>query len=124
MDGDMRVKVADFGMARDMHSAEYYRLCHKSRLPVKWMAPESFHDAKFSSKTDVVSWKWVLGLYFFCGELEMGLWIVLFCDASHNVTCDMCEGRHLVIKWSTCAVNAYILNHMLFVYSFRFAHSW
>ena len=65
MDGDMRVKVADFGMARDMHSAEYYRLCHKSRLPVKWMAPESFHDAKFSSKTDVVSWKWVSGLYFF-----------------------------------------------------------
>ena len=60
MDGDMGVKVADFGMARDMHSADYYRLTHKSRLPVKWMAPESFYDGKFTSKTDVVSWKWTL----------------------------------------------------------------
>ena len=59
MDGDMRVKIADFGMARDMNSSEYYRLSHKARLPVKWMAPESFYDAKFSSKTDVVSWNWV-----------------------------------------------------------------
>ncbi len=59
MDGDMGVKVADFGMARDMHSADYYRLTHKSRLPIKWMAPESFYDGKFTSKTDVVSWKWI-----------------------------------------------------------------
>lgn len=53
IDSDMRVKVADFGMARDMHSAEYYKLTHRQKLPLKWMAPESIFDGKFSSKSDV-----------------------------------------------------------------------
>ena len=54
MDNDFLVKIADFGMARDVHSNEYYRLSHKAKLPIKWMAPECFYDGKFDHKSDVV----------------------------------------------------------------------
>ena len=34
-------KVADFGLARDVHANDYYRKFGDGRLPVKWMAPET-----------------------------------------------------------------------------------
>ena len=38
------LKIADFGLARDVHSNDYYRKLGDGRLPVKWMAPEAlFH---------------------------------------------------------------------------------
>ena len=49
------MKVADFGLSRDVYSSDYYRLTHKTRLPVKWMAPESLYMNKYNEKTDVVS---------------------------------------------------------------------
>ena len=58
MDNDFLVKIADFGMARDVHSNEYYRLSHKAKLPIKWMAPECFYDGKFDHKSDV----WAFGV--------------------------------------------------------------
>ncbi|GIY01071.1 ALK tyrosine kinase receptor [Caerostris darwini] len=45
------VKIADFGMARDI-----YRKGGKAMLPVKWMPPEAFLDGIFTSKTDVWSY--------------------------------------------------------------------
>ena len=52
LDERLRVKVADFG---HVYSSDYYRLTHKTRLPVKWMAPESLYMSKYNEKTDVVS---------------------------------------------------------------------
>lgn len=49
------VKIADFGMARDIYRADYYRKGGKAMLPVKWMPPEAFLDGMFTSKTDVWS---------------------------------------------------------------------
>ncbi|XP_054714385.1 leukocyte tyrosine kinase receptor-like [Uloborus diversus] len=49
------VKIADFGMARDIYRADYYRKGGKAMLPVKWMPPEAFLDGIFTSKTDVWS---------------------------------------------------------------------
>ncbi|KAI2801425.1 hypothetical protein BLOT_010976 [Blomia tropicalis] len=49
------VKIADFGMARDIYRADYYRKGGKAMLPVKWMPPEAFLDGVFTSKTDVWS---------------------------------------------------------------------
>uniref|UniRef100_A0A834V9Y3 receptor protein-tyrosine kinase n=1 Tax=Sarcoptes scabiei TaxID=52283 RepID=A0A834V9Y3_SARSC len=46
------VKIADFGMARDIYRANYYRKGGKAMLPVKWMPPEAFLDGIFTSKTD------------------------------------------------------------------------
>uniref|UniRef100_A0A1I8Q124 Tyrosine-protein kinase receptor n=1 Tax=Stomoxys calcitrans TaxID=35570 RepID=A0A1I8Q124_STOCA len=49
------VKIADFGMARDIYSNEYYRKEGKAMLPVKWMPPEALFEGIFTSKTDVWS---------------------------------------------------------------------
>ena len=51
------VKVGDFGLARDIYSSDYYRANAGARLPVKWMAPETLHDAISNEKTDVVRTK-------------------------------------------------------------------
>ena len=56
MSEDLVVKVGDFGLARDVYSTDYYHAGSKhARLPVKWMAPESFSDNISTEKTDVVS---------------------------------------------------------------------
>ena len=55
MDDDIRVKIADFGLSRDIQHTNYYKLTHQQRLPVKWMAPESLFKNIFSEKSDVVS---------------------------------------------------------------------
>lgn len=71
------VKIADFGMSRDVHSSDYYRwvlyiiwavfttkLCFTFRvkgsavLPVRWMPPESILYGKFTTETDV----WAFGV--------------------------------------------------------------
>ncbi|XP_058283502.1 leukocyte tyrosine kinase receptor isoform X3 [Hylobates moloch] len=53
--GPSRVaKIGDFGMARDIYRASYYRKGDRALLPVKWMPPEAFLEGIFTSKTD--SW--------------------------------------------------------------------
>ena len=47
--------MADFGLARDIYSTEYYRVEQHVTLPVKWMPLESLMDGYFNEKTDVVS---------------------------------------------------------------------
>ena len=48
------MKVADFGLSRNICNSDYYRLMHNARLPVRWMAPESLYDNIYTEKTDVV----------------------------------------------------------------------
>ncbi|GFG39571.1 hypothetical protein Cfor_01001, partial [Coptotermes formosanus] len=50
------VKIADFGMARDIYRGDYYRKGGTTMLPIKWMPPEAFLDGIFTSKTDVWSY--------------------------------------------------------------------
>lgn len=47
-------KIGDFGMARDIYQASYYRKGGRTLLPVKWMPPEALLEGLFTSKTD--SW--------------------------------------------------------------------
>lgn len=47
------VKIADFGMAKDIYRNDYYKKGTKTIMPVKWMPPESFMDGLFTAKTDV-----------------------------------------------------------------------
>ena len=55
LDKNLTVKVADFGLSRDVYVTDYYVMNHSNPLPVKWLAPESLFDKVFSEKTDVVS---------------------------------------------------------------------
>lgn len=50
----LHVKVADFGLTRDIYQQEYYRQSSTGRIPVKWMSPESLSDRISDEKTDVV----------------------------------------------------------------------
>ena len=55
LDNEMHVKVADFGLSRDIYERDYYSSDNrKSKLPVKWMALESLEKGIYNSKTDVV----------------------------------------------------------------------
>ena len=57
VDSDLCVKVADFGLARDMYERDYYRPDDLTRpLPVKWTALECLDGAEFTTKSDVVGW--------------------------------------------------------------------
>ena len=56
MNEEGSVLVGDFGLAREIYFADYYRTTNPTaRLPVKWMAPETLNDSISNEKTDVVS---------------------------------------------------------------------
>ena len=53
------VKVADFGLAEDMHNTNYFRPDKSSddmdtKLPIRWMSLESIKEGLFTEKSDVV----------------------------------------------------------------------
>ncbi|KAH7701914.1 Protein DDR-2 b, partial [Aphelenchoides avenae] len=58
VDSDGTVKIADFGMARSLYNADYYRLDGKAVLPIRWMAWECLLRGEFTTKSDV----WALGV--------------------------------------------------------------
>ncbi|XP_065215749.1 fibroblast growth factor receptor 2-like [Planococcus citri] len=53
---DHTMKIADFGLARNVKNSEYYRKTSKGRLPIKWMAPEALLHHKYTLKSDVWSY--------------------------------------------------------------------
>ena len=55
LDDEFTVKIADFGLTREVFSKDYYKVKTSNKLPVKWMALESLHDKISNQKTDVVS---------------------------------------------------------------------
>ena len=55
VDKNLIIKVADFGLAKDVYMTDYYRHESIERMPVKWMAPEAMYDRISNEKTDVVS---------------------------------------------------------------------
>ena len=50
------IKIADFGLSRDLYQGHYYKSNSSRPLPVKWMAIESLaNNGVFTIKSDVVS---------------------------------------------------------------------
>ncbi|XP_041944494.1 macrophage-stimulating protein receptor [Alosa sapidissima] len=87
LDESYTVKVADFGMARDVFDKEYYSVQDhkKAKLPVKWMAIESLQTQKFTSKSDV----WSFGVL---------LWEMLTRGASPYPEVDPYDITHYLLK--------------------------
>ncbi|XP_067868887.1 discoidin domain-containing receptor 2-like isoform X4 [Heterodontus francisci] len=63
------IKIADFGMSRNLYSGDYYRIQGRAVLPIRWMAWESILLGKFTTASDV----WAFGvtlweMFTFCKE--------------------------------------------------------
>lgn len=41
LDRRLTIKIADFGMSRNLYSSDYYRIQGRAVLPIRWMAWES-----------------------------------------------------------------------------------
>ena len=50
---DYVMKIADFGLARDIYKSELYVKTKIGLLPMKWMAIESLFLRQYSEKSDV-----------------------------------------------------------------------
>ncbi|XP_015121598.1 tyrosine-protein kinase transmembrane receptor Ror [Diachasma alloeum] len=57
---DLVVKIADFGMSRDVYTCDYYKIGGSRMLPVRWMSPESVMYGRFTLESDVWSFGVVL----------------------------------------------------------------
>ncbi|KAG8193693.1 hypothetical protein JTE90_024054 [Oedothorax gibbosus] len=55
---ERRVKIGDFGLARDIYKNDYYRKEGEGLMPVRWMAPESLVYGIFTCQSDV----WAFGV--------------------------------------------------------------
>ncbi|XP_071964567.1 BDNF/NT-3 growth factors receptor-like [Antedon mediterranea] len=62
------VKIADFGMSRDVYSTDYYRIGGQTMLPVRWMPPESINYRTNTIESDVWSYGVVLWEIFEYGK--------------------------------------------------------
>ncbi|XP_063442523.1 macrophage-stimulating protein receptor-like [Mytilus trossulus] len=55
VDDNLQIKVANFGLARDVYTQNVYSSDNKQTLPVKWMAPESLKNGIYSTQSDIWS---------------------------------------------------------------------
>uniref|UniRef100_A0A8D8XL91 receptor protein-tyrosine kinase n=1 Tax=Cacopsylla melanoneura TaxID=428564 RepID=A0A8D8XL91_9HEMI len=49
------MNIADFGLARDVLSGDYYRKKSDGKVPVKWVAPEALFENLYTYQSDVWS---------------------------------------------------------------------
>ncbi|XP_068854589.1 tyrosine-protein kinase receptor UFO-like [Aphelocoma coerulescens] len=55
LDEQLRVRVADFGLSKQVGGSQYYRQGRGAPVPVKWVALESLAERVYTTKSDVWS---------------------------------------------------------------------
>ncbi|XP_011603288.2 muscle, skeletal receptor tyrosine-protein kinase isoform X2 [Takifugu rubripes] len=55
---DMVVKIADFGLSRNIYSADYYKANENDAIPIRWMPPESIFYNRYTTESDI----WAYGV--------------------------------------------------------------
>lgn len=65
---NLTVKIADFGMSRDVYTCDYYKMGGSRTLPVRWMSPEALLYFRFTLESDVWSFGVVLWEIFTRGK--------------------------------------------------------
>ena len=55
IDGNYVIKVADFGLSRDINSRNYYHGGRGEKVPARWMPVEALVDGLWTEKSDVVT---------------------------------------------------------------------
>lgn len=51
LDRRLTIKIADFGMSRNLYSSDYYRIQGRAVLPIRWMAWESILLVRSSGRS-------------------------------------------------------------------------
>ena len=100
---DMIVKIADFGLARDIHKNDYYRKNGNGWLPVRWMAPEALFHRRYTTRSDV----WSFGVL---------LWEIMTFGASPYPSVPSVEkllqlvrDGHRMERPSSCSIDIYMI---------------
>ncbi|RWS21698.1 tyrosine protein kinase-like protein [Leptotrombidium deliense] len=94
------VKIADFGMSRDVYATDYYRVGRQTVLPIRWMSPESILYRKFTIESDIWSFGVVLWEIFTFGKQP-------FYELSNHEVIDYITNKKYLNKPEKCPDDIY-----------------
>jgi serine/threonine protein kinase len=101
INSQFQVKLADFGLSRDLSAQDYYRIGDgNSFIPIRWMPPEALLYSKFTLQSDVWSFGVLMWEVYSYGQLPYtGL-------SSHEVI-DCVKSLKILSKPSLCPLEVY-----------------
>ncbi|CAD36478.1 Tyrosine-protein kinase receptor cam-1 [Caenorhabditis elegans] len=101
--GDTRtIKIADFGLMRTSYGSDYYKMLHRSWMPVRWMSKEAIEQGRFSEASDVWSFGVTLWEIWSFGRQP-------YEGASNQQVIELVANRHLLECPHNCPTNIYSL---------------
>uniref|UniRef100_A0A8R1DYF1 receptor protein-tyrosine kinase n=1 Tax=Caenorhabditis japonica TaxID=281687 RepID=A0A8R1DYF1_CAEJA len=101
--GDTRtIKIADFGLMRTSYGNDYYKMVHRSWMPVRWMSKEAIEKGIFSEASDVWSYGITLWEIWSFGRQP-------YEGASNQQVIELIANRHLLECPHNCPTNIYSL---------------
>ena len=67
MDKELKVRVGDFGLSRDIYEELFYK-AHGGKLPLRWMSIEAIMYRQFTTRSDIWSFGIVIWELITLGE--------------------------------------------------------
>ena len=101
VDSSYTVKIADFGLSRNIGGQNYYRVgSGKNLLPIRWMPPEAIFFSTFTLKSDVWSFGVLLWEIYTYGRLPYG-------GLTNHEVIDSIRGAKILDKPDLCPLGVY-----------------